>query len=318
MYTVIERCRRHAWHAELSPDQFLGDAQTMISLGEKKMLHWLAREIDLGPEGCIVDGGAFLGGSTLALATGLSLNEQVEKKEYRIHSYDMFVVPSHKQARDFIGDDRAPGETVLDIYASNLGAYNKYVATHSGDILKIPAPHRPINILFVDVAKTREINGKILREFFSELSPGRSFVIQQDHNDHCCPWINASMARLDAYFEYLCDQGGSRLYLNTKSIPGEELDACSTLSLSAEFDILQKQSASEPHPFARFFSAVSAAWTVLEMDGPAEAIHYLEGLDLTQPWESETPYIEMVITRIGETSTVDRLSKGYFEGVFAL
>ena len=45
-------------------------ARTMLSAQELELLYTLARDQYTG-QGEIIDGGAFLGGSTLALATGL-------------------------------------------------------------------------------------------------------------------------------------------------------------------------------------------------------------------------------------------------------
>ena len=39
---------------------------------------------------------------------------------------------------------------------------------------------RPIEILFVDVAKTLALSGKVLTEFFAPPYPGKSIVIHQD------------------------------------------------------------------------------------------------------------------------------------------
>lgn len=43
----------------------------MLSLEERRLLYWLAREYFAGI-GAIVDGGSFVGGSTLALGEGAS------------------------------------------------------------------------------------------------------------------------------------------------------------------------------------------------------------------------------------------------------
>jgi hypothetical protein len=316
--SIVERCQQYAWHHEVPANEFLGRAATMISAGEQKMLHWFAREIELGDDGCIVDAGAFLGGSTLALATGLNLNERVSRKDYRIHSYDMFLVPKQNYARDLIGANKAPGDTVLDIYASNLGGLNRHVVTHAGDIMETSAPKPYIDILLIDVAKTRQINSKIIVEFFAKLVPDRSIVVQQDHNDHCCPWVNASMAWLEDYFRCLCDEGGCRAYLNIKAIPQEELERCAALTLREEFEVIQEKVRSETNLFAQYFSAVSAAWTVLELSGRAAAVEYLENLTVAQPWESAESYTDMVKARIQQETSSTGLSQGYFDGVFAL
>src|SRR5437763_14459691 len=68
--------------------------KTMLSAQELELLYTLARDRYSG-RGEIVDGGAFLGGSTLALACGLRDNARVANKSRRIHSYDLFVSDSY-------------------------------------------------------------------------------------------------------------------------------------------------------------------------------------------------------------------------------
>ena len=67
--------------------------KTMLSAQELELLYTLARDQYTG-RGEIVDGGAFLGGSTLALANGLRDNRRVQDKNGRIHSYDLFRADS--------------------------------------------------------------------------------------------------------------------------------------------------------------------------------------------------------------------------------
>lgn len=311
-----QRCREYAWHSEVTQDDISAVPTTMLSNGEKLMLHWLTRNMDLSEGGCIVDAGCFLGGSTLALATGLSRNPAAAKKDFRIHTYDMFLAPNDDYSLGLIGNGKKPGDTVLDLFAKNLGPLAPYVAVHVGDFMEMSPPQRPIDILFIDIAKTRDLNAKMILEFFPLLVPGRSVVVQQDHNDHSCPWVNSTMQKLHEYFDILCDDGSSRLYALTRAIPADVLAAAAGVSLQEEFDLLQHSAQTDNREFGRFFTAVSAAWTVLEKDGATAAIQYLDQVSIVQPWESDTPYRDLVrgsINHVEATGGMQRYHDDYFE-----
>jgi hypothetical protein len=294
-----EQCRDHAWYTEIMPDYLADVPTTMLARNEQAMLHWLARNMDLSGSGCIVDAGCVLGGSTLSLASGLHANLSIGSKDYRIHTYDIFLAPNDVYSLGLIGNDRKPGDTVLDIFSRNLGQYSRHVMVHSGDFIEASPPKRPIDILFIDITKTRQLNSKVILEFFPLLIPGQSIVVQQDHNDHSCPWANATMEYLEKYFEVLCDESSSRLFLYKKRIPWWVLRRAARLSLADEFKSIQRLVGRETAEVSRYFSAMTAAWTVLEKDGAEAAVRYLDSIPLTQPWESQRPYIEDVKSSIG-------------------
>lgn len=315
MADLAAGCRSNVWYEEIIPEDSLGSVKTMLSLNERQMLHWMAREMDLTTNGCIVDAGCFLGGSTLSFATGLAANKSQGSKKYRIHTYDIFITPNHEYSIGLIGNDRKPGDSVLDIFTKNLGHNFSSVLVNSGDFMEATPPARPIDILFVDITKTRELNAKIILEFFPLLIPGKSIVIQQDHNDHSCPWANATMEYLSKYFEVLCDESSSRVFRLKKRIPAFFLRRAARMQLGQEFDMLQRLVAKEASAVPQYFAAMTAAWTVLEKDGAKAAIKYIDELPLSQPWESEPPYAHVVkqaLGWIGSAEGLENFHTGYF------
>jgi hypothetical protein len=314
---IVNGCIDRVWYRSVENDEFLGSAATMLSDGERLMLHWLAREFPFAAGGVIVDAGCFLGGSTLALATGLAKHQHCARKGYRIHSYDMFVAPNDGFSLGLIGHGRCPGDTVLDLYARNLGALQPLVMVHAGDIMEAPAPNGATEILFIDIAKTRKLNAKVLLDFFPMLVPGRSILIQQDHNDQSCSWVNSTMEFLSGYFDRLCDEGASRVFLNTRAIPENVLrDAAFGLSLDDEFDLMSALVAREQNHISRFCSAVSKAWVIFERDDASSAISYLDAWPYEQPWEGAS-YIEFVkasIRAAKDNAGLERYHEGYFKG----
>lgn len=283
----------------------------MLSDAELAMLTWFARYLPLGPSDALVDAGAFLGGSSSAMARGLKLSGS----NAHIHSYDMFVAPRDEYSLSMIGRGREPGASVLDIYESNLGADLERVVVHEGDFLNAVAPDT-IGLLFIDIAKTWDLNAVVVREFFPRLMPGRSIVIQQDHNTHSCPWVNFTMEWFSDYFERLCDQDGSRVYLCRRAIPDREaaLDLRS-VPLRHKLAAVASGARRAEHPDARFMAAVSSAWLIFEERGLEEAEIYLQAISPLQPWRSDQPYADDILRSMrihGSSSGLDDYAERYF------
>jgi predicted O-methyltransferase YrrM len=175
-------------------------AKTMLSAQELELLYGLARNEYTG-RGEIVDGGAFLGGSTLALAHGLRDNPRGIEKGSRIHSYDLFV--SDRFVPQFI-DGYPEGSSTRPYYDGVISSLAEHVMVHEGDVKLMPWPaEREIEILFIDVAKSWDINDFLLAHFFPRLIPGRSVVIQQDYHWPYTPWLSVTMELLKDHVTYL-------------------------------------------------------------------------------------------------------------------
>jgi hypothetical protein len=175
-------------------------ARTMLSAQELELLYTLARDRYTG-RGEIIDGGAFLGGSTLALAAGLRDNPAVADTRGRVHSYDMFVADHF--VSQFI-DGYPEGTSTRPYYDGVIAAVADRVTVHEGDIATFPWPaDRAIEILFIDVAKSWETNDFLVQQFFPRLIPGVSSVIQQDYHWPHTPWISITMELLADHVTYL-------------------------------------------------------------------------------------------------------------------
>jgi len=195
---------------------------SMICEDESLYLHWLARDYYQGV-GEIVDGGPLFGGSTYALASGVSTNPHVARKEGRIHSYDLFqYFPDF--ARFLPGSTLKLGDSLLPVFKENTRLYQKLIEVHPGDILKWQWTRQPIELLFIDLSKSWQINNHIIHEFFGSLIPKRSIVIQQDYFHYYCYWLHLTMEYLQPYFEIIHNPDGATLsFLLVKEIPRELL-----------------------------------------------------------------------------------------------
>jgi hypothetical protein len=184
----------------LAPNAQAGSyALGMLGLKERKLLYQLARYTYTG-EGAVVELGAFCGASTCCLAAGLRDNGRAADR--RLHSYDRFIA-DEPYLLDFIrmqfGEAIEPGQSFRTIYQRATAQFADLVEVHAGDLLgKVWHAGVPIEILFVDVAKTLPLSGKVLTEFFTHLIPGKSIVIHQD-------FYHPTAFYLPVVMDFLCD-----------------------------------------------------------------------------------------------------------------
>lgn len=217
----VERLRTRPWAALRAPAD-VRLVPTMLSEQEQALLYWLARDHFRG-QGRIVDGGCFLGGSTAALAAGMR-DRRLPVHERPIVSYDLFRVEPYT-IETFGG--YFPSSTVGSSFRA---AFDRHLAqfggieVREGDICAIGWSGEPIEILFLDIVKTAQVNDVVLAQFFPRLIPGHSVIVQQDYLWGWGPWIHITMERLADYVERLDAMwNGSVLYLLTAPIPAELL-----------------------------------------------------------------------------------------------
>lgn len=194
---------------------------TMLSAEEVQLLHWLTSQQYSG-RGEIIDAGCFLGGSSVALADGLKHNGRLapQQKRQRITSYDLFLTDWYAKK---ILPDKQEGEDYFDRYLQNIKPYEDYLLPQKGDLRLSIWKSRPIEILFIDVAKQPDINDHLIRQFFPHLEPHTSFIIQQDYIHEWLPWIHVTMEYFAKHFtlrDYVWN--GSAIYQLTRRISADE------------------------------------------------------------------------------------------------
>ena len=211
----------------------------MISPGEIMLLFDLAR-LNFSRKGEIVNAGAFIGASAYALAAGMSENE-ITTPERFVHSYDLFVardrsVADFLQNNIFVRRDRYGkykrniidvdlGFKYLDVYLFQTQKYAQFLKTYEGDIKQHEWSDGDIEILFLDVCKTLDINSHVFRTFFPYLIPGVSIIVQQDFHHIYHPYIHVTLQAIREYISPIFTTvGGSRVYSYTKKIPNDLLN----------------------------------------------------------------------------------------------
>jgi hypothetical protein len=195
----------------------------MLMRTEQQLLHGLARD-HFRNEGVIVDAGCFLGGSTLALASGLRANPrfQAAPRPAVIHSYDLFTVEPWTIGVYFPKD--TPETMSFEaVFRENIAPFADLVAVHPGDVTQAPVPDEPIEILFVDLAKHWTVSDYVVRAFFPRLVPGRSIVIQQDYLYNVWNgWLPVTMEYFSEFFELVDHtEQNSVVFLYTQAAPPE-------------------------------------------------------------------------------------------------
>ena len=207
---------------------------------ERKLLWWIGARYWNGA-GAIIDAGAFCGASAAAFAAGVSASSRLAIYESGagarsgftgsqrgpVVSYDKFV-DADSFEREFIkeafGATMTKGDAFLDYFLNAVAPYRDLVRVEVGDFLEKNWGGQPIEVLFLDICKTRALNAHAIAEFMPYLIPGHSLVIQQDFMGVWLPHINWCMEYLKDYFEVVdAECGPSRVYRLKEAIPGSVL-----------------------------------------------------------------------------------------------
>jgi hypothetical protein len=235
----------------------------MLGDEERRCLWWLGNHVFRG-DGLIVDAGAFAGASAFCLASGASTHNRRGKI---VHSYDLFYALDQYVADAITADFRPIGlnGSYRDVFDFQTGKYSGLIEAHGGDFLTHAWAGEPIEILFIDIAKTRELNSHTVREFFPRLIPGHSIVIQQDFY-HCWhPYIHLTMQYLKDYFEIIDSHvlWQSRVYRLVKPL-NDDLKRIVDYDFSfhERFDLLSEFEAGESGDMQRM-AAVVRLWDVV-------------------------------------------------------
>ncbi|WP_157961427.1 hypothetical protein [Microvirga flavescens] len=270
--------RAHRWHTEEPSRSFNPNVPTMLSEYERRMLHWFASRAYTG-RGDIADLGCFLGGSTVSLAQGLADNPRGPFGRRIIHSFDMFVCPQDPYTEDLIGDTKRPGDSVLDLYEANVGQHSHLVRTYAGDLLEQKYEGRDLEILFIDVAKTVDLNDFILDNFLSRTLKSGAIVIHQDYNHAWLPWVHWTANALRPYSDFICDQEGSRVQFLRERPPRHVLKQCRSDGMSFEdrCAVLADEIARNENRYSAALVAMGLAWFTFLHKGASA------GLDLLNP-----------------------------------
>lgn len=181
----------------------------MISAEERRYLFWLGASFWKG-QGHVVEMGPWLGGSTICLAAGMKKGARDGAR--RLHVYDSFVWRAFMAKRCSL--DLAVGDSFEPFFLENLKDYRDLLTVSrsslpdeqvetdsaakalreesSGPKERVHWPQgEPIEILFVDGAKSWSGFRELLTTFGPSLIAGQSLLVLQDFKYWGTFWIAA-------------------------------------------------------------------------------------------------------------------------------
>jgi hypothetical protein len=221
----------HVWKDIVIPE--FTSPPSMLLEEERRLLYYLASRWFEG-RGAIIDAGAFLGGSTTALCSGVEVFFRRAGLPSRpvIHSYDLFAIEPWTIGR-FFSDSCQAGDNFHPEFDKHISRFRHLVHVYCGDIRRHAWSGNDIEILFIDCAKHPQISDFVVKNFFGSLIPNRSIIIQQDYlYDSWSAWLPITMEYYADCFEMICHTNvNSVAFLCTQKIIPERLSPQTVMSL---------------------------------------------------------------------------------------
>lgn len=220
-----EVLRQRPWHT--ATRQCTGAPWGLLGNGEGHLLYYLARDYYRG-KGVIVDAGSFLGRSAWFLARGIEANPHLAGPPGPIiHCFDNFLVNEARTIKHIKQQFRVVlplGASTRHLFDTATRPIAQWLSVHEGDFHTYPWPPSPIEILFVDVAKSAALHRRLVELMFPCLIPGRSVVVHQDYHHPWLPYLHVAMEYLHEYFEIVEPKiDDSAAFICTRSIPEDAL-----------------------------------------------------------------------------------------------
>ena len=193
---------------------------TMLAQEEKRYLFWLGKDMWSGA-GTVVEVGPWLGGSTVCLAAGMRASGHAAGR--KLHAVDNFLWREFMATRAPL--PLKPGDSFEPFFLKNMVDYADVVVSHAralpdetieGDAdagatrfveERAVAPFDglpggdPVEILFIDGAKSWRGMRHLLLTLSNRLLPGKTLLVCQDFKYWGAYWVPMMMARLDGHIE---------------------------------------------------------------------------------------------------------------------
>jgi hypothetical protein len=222
--------------------------RSMLTMLEIALLYSVARDQYTG-EGEIVDGGPLIGVGTRAMAQGLMENPRVTNKLQRIWSFDLWLAAGMGHYVEGMGGQT--GSVFEDFLRLNED-YRPQIHASPGDLMNMTWRPKPIEILFIDISKSLELNAYVLKNWFTQLIPGKSIVLQQDYVYFDQWWIAVTMEYFKEHFELLGFVfGATAYYLCKQAVTAAEVAAFMALSPADHLALLDRAIAGAPPSVAQ-------------------------------------------------------------------
>jgi hypothetical protein len=257
---------RRPWRDATLPEDATG-IPTMLSKAERRLLYGLARDYAQA-DAAIVDAGCFLGGSTAALLAGVRDRDETWAGP-PVASYDLFRVEAYTMRKFFRDDSEAAvGASFRKRFDANVARFGVPHVVHEGDITRIGWAGGPIDVLFLDVLKSWEINDAVLRDFFPALVPGRSVIVHQDYAGGYMPWIAITVELMrDSLLLLDWMEWGSHVFFVEREIPPDVIRrGASALDVATRFELIDR-AISRADGWVRGMLEIDRTALIVERDG---------------------------------------------------
>lgn len=157
---------------------------SMLTHEELQYLIWLG-QTTYSASGAIVDLGPWLGSSTAALAEGLRRSGVASRV---VHAFDLFEW-RREYMEQYAPEDLPDGADFRRLLVRNTSGYHDLIRAEKMNLLDPAWDGGPIEVLFVDAAKTWGLLEAILNCFGPHLIPGKSRVVLQDFRYFHTYWL---------------------------------------------------------------------------------------------------------------------------------
>jgi hypothetical protein len=221
-------------------------APGMLNTDDRQIYYQVARDL-YKFQGSIVDLGTFLGGTSCALVCGLIDNPLLSPTNLLqaiVHAYDLFEYnfSTQESLNSLLKDDDLlyEGESYYSEFKRLMGPFMSFVRSHIGDICNVTYDdERPIEVLGVDICKSRETTNAVFCRFFPRLMQG-GYVLHQDFLHTWHPQICVAMGYFADHFQVVheLDIGQTVLFRVTKPIMPEQMPEFSNVLMRAKEDWL--------------------------------------------------------------------------------
>ncbi len=147
-----------------------------------------------------MDAGCFGGASTVAFCRGLKDSDRALTNNM-IVAYDLFETDRLSQSIfGQYGIEASLDQSFLPIFMDIIRGHESLVSIVKGSILDFGWSGGSIDILFLDVLKSQELNDHCMLAFLPDLKE-EGIIFHQDYIHDPLPWIPLTMAALDDHFE---------------------------------------------------------------------------------------------------------------------
>lgn len=263
---------------------------SMMSARERSLLLALA-EHEYRGDGVIVDAGVFCGASTMCFGTAIKVNpayrDIVARWKKPIHTYEFGIVnpgmiPFFE--RHGVTGDWQVGDSFEKYLRGNIKPVSRLVKLHMGDIALADWSGDPIEILFLDVLKSNEIQRVVMREFMPCLLEG-GILIQQDYFIDGLPFLKIMQEHLADHFEYLGEVQSSAVFRLIRKIDRAQLasDPLDTIAPERKLELLDRARDRSIDPDRRLLCDLGKVRFLSSIDQMQAAQALLDSLPGTYP-----------------------------------